>query len=137
MRDLVRMPDGEQDVTGIQRPGCARRTGGRLDAILVEKQEEALPFYALEAKMHVAGEAMQSVAVQYRMGNRGKTADQFVTKRFDLLRVFGEVRSRFFESRGKRRDARDVLRACTTPFFLCAALNEATTLISSCAPSIV
>ncbi|MBQ7089935.1 MAG: transglycosylase domain-containing protein, partial [Clostridia bacterium] len=74
--DLMGTAQSQQHMTGIQRTGGAGRAGRGADTLGIQQQQQRLALDALEAEVHVVGQAALGVAVEDAVRDLGKTLDE-------------------------------------------------------------
>ena len=78
MRHFVRQPQCQQHMAGIQRAGGTGAAGGSGDAVGIQQEEHTLPFNALKAEVHGAGDTEVPVAVELAVGDLFQTCDELL-----------------------------------------------------------
>ena len=108
----------EQHVRRVDRAGTARGTTGRVNAGMVECDEQRLSFESGERNVQDAGypRAVRRVQVE--------TLGELIAQRADARDFFGATFVRDAQCRCKRDDARNVLRSSSKVAFVTTAFDQ-------------
>ena len=76
MGDLVGSADCQQHMTGIKRAACTSGAGGSADTLVIQQKQERFTFDALKTEIHITGQPMFVIAVQFAIRNLIQSMDQ-------------------------------------------------------------